>query len=88
MKAIEINEKIESARKESLGICLRFRDYCTLNIMSRTFRLFHKYPHKRYEILKVIIPIINRNVLNINERKELKMVIDELHVGLNIPCSD
>lgn len=85
---MRINEKIESARKESLGICLRFRDYYTLNVMSRTFRLFHKYPHKRFEILKVIIPIINRNVLNINERKELTLVIDRLHVGLNIPCSD
>lgn len=85
---MSINEKIELARKESLDICLRFKDYNTLSIMSRTFRLFHKYPHKRFEILKVIIPIINRNVLNINERKELKLVIDELHVGLNIPCSD
>ena len=88
MKTNKINALIAEARKEVLNICTRFEDYHGLGVLNRAFSLFEKYPDKRFLVLKSLHKVIKTSIEDDNERKEIELVMDFLHIQLDIPCAD
>lgn len=84
-----IKNSIENTLKMSVDVTVRFEDNHTKEVIKRAISMTSKFSDREEfpkKLLKSLYKIIKSNVLNDEEKYELELLIDRLHVELDIPC--
>lgn len=84
-----IKNSIENTLKMSVDVIIRFEDNHTKEVIKRAISMASKFSDREEfpkKLLKSLYKVIKSNVLNDEEKYELELLIDRLHVELDIPC--
>lgn len=84
-----IKNAIANTLDMSIDITVRFADKHTEEVIKRAMSMTSKFGEKEEfskKLLKSLYKIIKSNVLDDEEKYELELLIDRLHVELDIPC--
>lgn len=88
-KGKSIKDSIENTLKMSVDVTVRFEDSHTEEIIKRAISMASKFSNREEfpkKLLKSLYKVIKSNVLDDEEKYELELLIDRLHVELDIPC--
>lgn len=88
-KEKSIKDSIENTLKMSVDVTVRFEDSHTEEVIKRAMSMTSKFGEKEEfskKLLKSLYKVIKSNVLDDEEKYELELLIDKLHVELDIPC--
>lgn len=84
-----IKNAIVNTLDMSIDVTVRFKDKHTEEVIKRAMSMTSKFGEKEEfskKLLKSLYKVIKSNVLDDEEKYELELLIDKLHVELDIPC--
>lgn len=84
-----IKDSIENTLKMSIDVAIRFEDSHTEEVIKRAISMASKFNNREgfpKKLLKSLYKVIKSNTLDDEEKYELELLIDRLHVELDIPC--
>ena len=84
-----IKNSIENTLRMSVDVTVRFEDSHTKEVIKRAISMASKFSEKEEfpkKLLKSLYKVVKSNVLDDEEKYELELLIDRLHVELDIPC--
>lgn len=84
-----IKNSIENTLRMSVDVTVRFEDSHTEEVIKRAMSMASKFSEKEEfpkKLLKSLYKVVKSNVLDDEEKYELELLIDRLHVELDIPC--
>lgn len=84
-----IKNAIVNTLDMSIDVTVRFEDSHTEEVIKRAISMASKFGEKEEfskKLLKSLYKVIKSNVLDDEEKYELELLIDKLHVELDIPC--
>lgn len=84
-----IKNSIENTLRMSVDVTVRFEDSHTEEVIKRAISMASKFGEKEEfpkKLLKSLYKVVKSNVLDDEEKYELELLIDRLHVELDIPC--